>query len=920
MSNNDQDVMSFKELLTLLMKKNNIKKKKLAEELDVDPRTIRNIQGIKEKPGKLQAIMLGRIADRLELSDPSVREWFLRSPYDVDAREKLDAYVLSEAHHIHRDSLPPIAHLVFRIRDFIGLERKDVAKTKQEQLALSNLEEGRTQTIKPENSKEFAKRLRLHEDLYEKFLEVVRRKRREEKKENAEESREIEKLWSAVYKQGQYYALPSTPSIPPVTERLYGRKELGGQIIDALQVDVAQQKAVCLYGPQGIGRTALALEIARRNRRRFPGGQVWVSLLGCEGGIAVKRAILEPFYNKQKGKEDGAIWLGKLVKQAEQANGEIARIDDVLNRTLKDELLEPCLLIIDDVLTNHIETVKEIVGGNKFCRVRFIVISDCDVLQNIGAWSFIIPPLSSRVAVAMLSKGVTAHVSTGSHSVFTKLALELYYYPPSLLLAREILRSNEETPNSLLLKLQGDRSSILVDESKNQENSLKTLVEQSAARKGFENLLSFVYERLSQDTQRGFRQLSVFAETPTAIPLKALHAVWRSPNGNSLSLKEVHELCKILEKAGLIRMDKEDQGCKLHSLVLRFTRAKMKKDATPDEDLQTVLRHADYYGRLIANVDPTLPESYLHFSREKTNVAQARTNLIDLIAQASRTPTETNLAKFAEHTTYFESMSPSTALWRRDLLVKSLDDVNATSISWLMLHLGNTYVLMANSRTRVLFYYDAIACYKTIVNFAQGSTKSATGAERYSRACAAAYIGLGSCYALLSDLAQDDPTDDMINVAIRYLEEGEDTARLHHDRELMFYALCSLGDIYLKKYDQAKHEETNADRLFANAYFQQAQSFALKDLRLQAILERKLGDSCLVANDPSMAIQHYQSSRRIAEQIDDFLAIYHLYVKEATACQQEGKDQEAERLYQKAAILQAKLFLPDALPIVQKDR
>ena len=90
-------------------------------------------------------------------------------------------------------------------------------------------------------------------------------------------SQEVRDLYRDILLQASYLSLepPEPPgNLPSRLTSFVGRKrelqELAGLILDS--------RLVTLTGPGGIGKTRLALEVARRQRSQFPGGTWWIDL------------------------------------------------------------------------------------------------------------------------------------------------------------------------------------------------------------------------------------------------------------------------------------------------------------------------------------------------------------------------------------------------------------------------------------------------------------------------------------------------------------------------------------------------------------------------------------------------------------------------------------------------------------------
>ncbi len=97
---------------------------------------------------------------------------------------------------------------------------------------------------------------------------------------------------------------------------------------------------IALTGPAGIGKSALACEVARRNRERFPGGVIGISL---QGGKTFGEALIEILHALH-----GANKTGYAADLRLRARTVISVFHSLASREL------PCLLLIDSF-----EEIKE---------------------------------------------------------------------------------------------------------------------------------------------------------------------------------------------------------------------------------------------------------------------------------------------------------------------------------------------------------------------------------------------------------------------------------------------------------------------------------------------------------------------------------------------------------------------------------
>lgn len=858
------------------------------------------------------------------------KKLFMRSPRDSAARKSLYESIQSALHEV-RYVGPDLNQLITTIREHIGLTRTQAAM--QGSLGDRAFEWAEIETFKGTDSEhlnQIIDGLGLYEHVRNKLLKAVKLPTFA-KREDA-----YNEILNDVQEYGAYYAPLYRPLAPPIRDGfvLIGRDCLKENAKDTL----LRLGSIAFHGPEGIGKTALAKDIAKELTDEFRGGQAYISLRGCKE-TQVQWKFLIKFYSSREfnraevngGEVDvrehytrdedtkSKDWLEKQFR-FENKNG--VTIDDHFLRTFPNCQNQPNdrrLIIVEDVEEIHIPTLRDILD-NYFEYSRVILISNKNVFtEHFPAAPFAVGPLEIDKAVELLhwkNDELRKNIADSRSVKRTceTLAQRLTCHPLSLFQANCLIRSPQKDfpPKKLVF----DIESLI----KNQGSEGKTKSDKRVA-SGQLVLFEQIYKSLlKQSTHacKAFRQLSAFAEFIPIIPKNALLNIWHdTPNGR-LSDQEYDELCEQMEQVGLI--DRTEGGdIQIHSLCLHYATICMDDKGDGNEKYDAQHKHAKYYEHLAAQNsypvnDPNFfTAGYQFFAREKENFDKARRFLLNNYQNDDELMNL--LVSYVEQLTYPASVDPASAR----AIEQSLQAVEGNKHftideKWRLLQEGNAQALQGKQE-------EAKETYQRIV-------LDLHQREYCTNIDAAALIGIANCMTYqLFKTAQHKNTihnEDTIKQITNLLEQAKVIAKAIEpsDRRAIFHAHISCIDVYLHRVeDEARGANRDALKEYylaiANRYchharalfhpkhrsLTQAQKLHISDQRLLAVLERKVGDIYAAEGNVEDACDHYQKSRDIAEEIDYKIAIYFAYEKEAALLRKYGYQEDAQNLQEEAKAL-----------------
>lgn len=932
MSYCNQDIPSFGQIVKLFRLKKGVNQKALAQKTKITVEQIGRIERGKTKdpqPSTIKALakFFGIAKDpNFEKAPgcPSARI-ALYNNYELELEENI--YLGEE--HLYISS---IGRLIHDVRRIIGLAVKEVADASQLSIRrITSIEQDEIANLLEEDLINLSKGFRLYQHPYNI---LVAEAKDEDKWGNA--------LYEAVYNKGAYHAVQKVPSPAEdfKADICFGRQALVKQIVEMLA-----HESIGLYGLDGIGKTTLAKSIINEVKDSFVGGQAYVSLGSCSTEEEIQVELLSPFYH------NGKDWIQKQFNVESELSRSI--IHDAFEETFGTSTTNPKILIIDDVDPDHIPYLARLLN-TYFQQSRALVISNKNIIKTLPLSMYPVPPISPMAAIQLLLHDNPIERDIKTQRELEELAQILTYHPLSLYIARYQIKPPRRGHMSPLRLLSIIREKILqFGDGKSGDSRLNrkyvdeklgnSRLNQKYKEEGHQAVYRIAYENLPQkgtdtdvDAQKAFRQLCVFDESIPIIPSAALRSIWHEREDGELSDEPFYLLCDILEQSGLIQIEKQSDGIRVHALILHFSDECMSEQFETSERHLATIKHMKFYGLTSARLQEdthsfyTATRAYREYShRAQKNVAKNIRHLSTV--DISDKNAEKVYVDFFESTAYFESINPLHAQERViALTIVKNSEYRSVSENWALLHIGNAQMLQRN-------YASAKECYEEIVRNLR-HRDSIPDITVCTPVHAAAYVGLANVQAHML-FSSSLLNENNFMTTVNFLKKAKYIARNLPDGEMMFYALSSLGDLYMSRFDReqgtsepkilnryrrnATHNYTNAFNLFRNKPTSHElreeknsipQTPKVFNPRLQVILYRKLGDVCAAESKFIEAVEYYQKSRELAYNIGFYQAMHDSYWREAQLCEQHDYKNRAQMLYEEAQVLK-RLKLPTIDPL-----
>jgi predicted ATPase/DNA-binding CsgD family transcriptional regulator len=352
---------------------------------------------------------------------------------------------------------------------------------------------------------------------------------------------------------------PSARLPTPVTS-LIGRERETAEIVALLHQP--EVRLVTLTGPGGVGKTRLAIEVARKVQAEFPGGVAFISLEAVRDPLLVAPTILQALGLRVSG--DGSI-------------------EDRLYAALTGS---PFLLVLDNFeqVCEAALLPRSLVAR---CPELKVLISSREPLHVDGEHEYVVPPLSLQLASRgerdsffdsaavrlFVERAHDAGVLPTDDSAILEICRRLDGLPLAIELAAA--RTKILPPQALLERLE-HRLPLLTSVVRDRPNRLRTM----------RDAIAWSYDLLAPVEQTFFRRLAVFAGGFT---IEAAEAINRA--GDIISVLDAVQA--LIDKSLLVRRSGPDNEPRFTMLETIREFAEERLAASTDAE-ETYERHAAY--------------------------------------------------------------------------------------------------------------------------------------------------------------------------------------------------------------------------------------------------------------------------------------------------------------------------------------
>ena len=334
-------------------------------------------------------------------------------------------------------------------------------------------------------------------------------------------------------------------------------------------------RLLTLTGTAGVGKTRLALEVARDLVHDFADGVHFVSL----APISDPAFVISTIAHSMGLTESGSQPLLDLLKTSQRDKQRLLLLDNfehvITAATLLAELLEAC------------PDVKILVTSREVLRLRAehqfavppLALPDPNCLPDDRSLAHV-PAVHLFIQRAQAIRS-DFHLTTDNAATIAEICIRLDGLPLAIELAAA--RITLFPPQALLARL-NQRLRILTSGKRD------VPVRQQSLR----NTIAWSYDLLHTEEQRLFRRLSVFVGGYT---LEAVEAVYAALDGSNGAVSALEGVTSLIDKSLL--QQTEQEGEEPHFVMLETLREYgLERLASHEEEEATRWAHAAYYLRL----------------------------------------------------------------------------------------------------------------------------------------------------------------------------------------------------------------------------------------------------------------------------------------------------------------------------------
>src|SRR6266581_4508061 len=399
---------------------------------------------------------------------------------------------------------------------------------------------------------------------------------------------------------------PSSDLPLPLTT-LIGREQERAALCTLLQG--SEVRLLTLTGTAGVGKTRLALEVARELVHDFADGVYFISLAPLSDPALVMPTIAHSMGLMESGSQP----VLELLKTSQSDKHQLLLLDNfehvIMAATLLAELLEACPAIKLLVTSREVLHLR---GEHQFA-VPPLALPDPNCPPDDRSFAHV-PAVDLFIQRAQAIRS-DFHVTADNAATIAEICLRLDGLPLAIELAAA--RVKLLTPQALLARLDR-RLHVLTGGARDLPLRQRTL----------RNTLAWSYSLLTQEEQHLFQRMSVFAGGAT---LAAVEAVCEAL-GDELG-RVFDGVASLLDKS---LVQKPAQGEEEPRLLLLETIREygLEKLASGGEAHATREAHAAYYLRLSEQAEPQLDGHeqlgwFERLEREHDNLRAALTFLVE---------------------------------------------------------------------------------------------------------------------------------------------------------------------------------------------------------------------------------------------------------------------------------------------------
>lgn len=387
--------------------------------------------------------------------------------------------------------------------------------------------------------------------------------------------------------------------LPPVLTRFLGRQQESARLTDLLSRRTV--RLVTLTGPGGVGKTRLAIEVARRMAGVFAQDLCFVELAGVVDGSAVDDAVAAAF---RLPTDTGRSTTGAIV----------------------DYLRDKTMLLVLDNCEHLVKTCARLV--ETLCRdaASLTVLATSRIPLQLAEEHVVrLEPFAAPIISGVEPLTVTDSLNFDSVQLFADRAAQS-------LLSFALTDANVAAVARICQQLDGIPLAIEIAAAQTRVLPVEAIADRLSQRFTWLNkratdglsrqrtlytLIDWSYELLCDQKRSVFRQLAVFAGGWT---LEAAEAISAAGESCAAMLAELVDQSLVTFGA-----DAERRRYSMHETIRQFAQAELHGS---DQEAEALERHARYYAQLVSHAaenraGQTLPERLRTVENDHDNLRRA---------------------------------------------------------------------------------------------------------------------------------------------------------------------------------------------------------------------------------------------------------------------------------------------------------